>query len=188
MSRRTPRSPRLGRACAGVALLASLALVSVGGCGEDEAEAGCPEATQELSPAEVDLYRQLEVCASRVTGMTLHRDHPPPVETEPALVECDNTPTGWCVTTPAGQAVAGFYLPDCDTFTVALREVLYHEMLHPILCGDPEFLDCDAGHTSPVWQECQMLKQCPDGRIILAERMCDGTADCANGEDEVQCP
>jgi len=161
--------------------------VSVGGCGDDDGKDSCPETTEELSPAEVDLYRQLEVCASRVTGMTLHRDDLPRVEKDPALVACDNTPTGKCVTTAAGQAVAGFYEPNCDTFTVAIREVLFHEMLHPILCGVPG-LDCDGGHTSPVWQECQHLKQCPDGRILLAERICDGTPDCAQGEDEMQCP
>ena len=141
----------------------------------------------ELRPDEVDLYRQLEVCASRVTGVTLHRDDLPRVETDPTLVDCNKTPTGQCVTTPADQAVAGFYLPECDTFTVAVREVLFHEMLHPILCGGPG-LDCDPGHTSAVWLECQMLKQCPDGHIFLAERLCDGTPDCAQGEDEVQCP
>ena len=185
-SRRRTSWPRIGRACAGVTALASLALVSFGGCGDDD-ENGCPEKTEALSPAEVVLYRELEVCASRVTGMTLHRDTLPRVETDPALVDCGNTPTGKCVKTTAGQAVAGFYRPECDTFSVALREVLFHEMLHPILCDDPA-LDCDAAHTSPVWQECQMLKQCPDGQVILAERLCDGTPDCAQGEDEQQCP
>jgi hypothetical protein len=161
--------------------------VSIGGCGDDDGEAACPETTEELSPVEVDVYRQLEVCASRVTGVPLHRDELPRVETDPAMVECDNTPTGWCVTTRAAEAVAGFYLPDCDTFTVALRDVLYHEMLHPILCGVPG-LDCDPGHISPVWQECQTLLECPDGGLILAERVCDGTLDCAQGADEVDCP
>lgn len=184
-SRRRTRWTRTGRA--GVTALAGLALASAGGCGEDGGVEGCPQTTEELHPAEVDLYRQLEVCAGRVTGITLHRDDLPRVETDPALAECDNTPTGLCVTTPEGARVAGFYLPDCDTFSVAVREVLFHEMVHPILCGVPD-LDCDPGHTSPVWQECQMLKQCPDGRILLAERLCDGTPDCAQGEDELQCP
>src|SRR5262245_32281701 len=179
-SQRRTTSMRIGRACAGVT---ALALVSVGGC----AEQSCPETTEELRPVEVDLYRQLEVCASRVTGVPLHRDDLPRVETDPDLVACNHTPSGFCVKTQAGQPVAGFYEPNCDTFTVAMREILYHEMLHPVLCGAPGF-DCDPGHTSPAWLKCLQLKQCPEGRIIVAERVCDGTPDCAQGEDELQCP
>jgi hypothetical protein len=157
------------------------------GCGAEGPVAECPEDTEELTAQEVDLYRQLEVCASRVTGVELYREELPRVEAEPELVACDKNPTGTCVTTPAGQAVTGYYLPDCDTFTVVVREVIYHEAVHAILCGVPG-TSCDPGHQSPVWQECQTIKQCPDGRLLLVERVCDGTPDCAQGEDELGCP
>lgn len=156
------------------------------GCGEDE-EADCPSATEELTADEKDLYRQLEGCASRVTGITLHRDDFPRVETDPELVACDLNPEGTCVTTPAGQVVSGFYLPECDTFALGLRLVLLHEMLHPILCDVPG-TGCDLAHQSPVWQECQTFGQCPEGKILLAERACDGTPDCPGGADEADCP
>ena len=172
---------------AGVVLLGSLPLaVTVVGCGDDE-ETGCPSATEELTDEEKALYRQLEVCASRVTGVTLHRDDFPRVESDPELVECRLNDSGMCVTTPRGEVVSGFYLPACDTFAVAMRLVLVHEMVHPILCGVPG-LDCDMAHQSPVWQECQTFVQCPEGPLILKERLCDGMPDCAGGADEADCP
>ncbi len=177
---------RAGRAFAAAVLAGPAAVASSGGCG-DTTVVGCPEETEELTADEQDLYRQLEVCASRVTGLPLSRRELPRVERDPELVECDKNETGTCVTTPGGSVVTGFYLPECDTFTVVLREVIYHEAVHAILCGVPE-LDCDPAHTSPVWLECLQLKQCPDGRILVAERVCDGTPDCAEGEDEASCP
>jgi hypothetical protein len=182
-----PRVRTTGHRARAIAALGSLAAaIAAGapGCDGDEA-GGCPAATEDLTAAEVDVYRQLEACASRVTGVSLRRDDLPRVESDPTLVECDGVGTQ-CVATAAGQAVAGFYLEGCDTFTVARREVLLHEMLHPILCGVPE-LECDGGHTSPAWIECQDFERCPDGRIILDELVCDGTAHCAQGEDELGC-
>jgi hypothetical protein len=154
----------------------------VPGCGSD---GGCPEATEELSSVEVDLYRQLEVCASRVTGVELHRDDLPRLASDPELVECSQG-SGRCVETPAGEAVLGFYLEACDTFTVADPSALYHEMVHAILCDLPEG-DCDPSHASPVWQQCQTIKGCPEGRLILEEKVCDGTDDCEGGADEAGC-
>jgi hypothetical protein len=180
---RTARLPRQHHRPALAVLLACGAAVVAPGCGDEAA--GCPERTEALTAAEVDVYRQLEVCASRVTGVRLRRDDLPRVESNPTLAPCDG-PGTQCVETAAGQAVAGFYLEGCDTFTVARREVLLHEMLHPVLCGVPD-LDCDGGHTSPAWTECQDFKSCPDGRIILDELVCDGTPHCSGGEDELGC-
>lgn len=161
----------------------------VGACGDDDG--ACPTETGALTDAEVDVYRQLEVCASRVTGVTLHRDDLPRVELDPETVACSSNNFGRCVTTAAGQAVTGFYLQDCDTCTVVDRLVLLHEMLHRILCEVSD-LECDPAHTSPAWVECQQFKGCPtaDGgvsRILLAEKVCDGTEDCDDGADEKGC-
>lgn len=166
-----------------LAVLAVVGAVSPG-CGDDAGE--CAEETEELTPAEVDVYRQLEVCASRVTGTTLRRADPPRVESHPELVQCDQTAATDCVATPAGEPVAGYYLEGCDTFTVGNRAVLLHEMLHPILCEAPG-VGCDGGHQNAAWTECQQFKGCPDGRIILVELVCNGTPDCAEGEDELGC-
>ncbi len=168
-------------------LLAALPVAATLAVGCGGAELTCPVETEPLSDAEVDVYRQLEVCASRVTGVALHRDDLPRVESDPELVDCARNSLGKCVVTAAGQAVTGFYLEGCDTFTVVDHAVLLHEMLHPILCGVPE-LDCDGAHASQAWVDCQAFKGCPDGRIILTELVCDGTADCAQGEDEAGCP
>ena len=105
------------------------------------------------------------------------------------------TPTGdgrhdggaFTVQAASSHQYYGFYLQGCDTFTVATPEILLHEMLHPILCDAPPG-DCDPAHESPVWTECQTMKGCPDGRILLTERVCDGTPDCSGGEDEMGCP
>jgi hypothetical protein len=171
------------RACAATALAAALVALAPACDGEPQ----CPAETEELSPAEADLYRQLEVCASRVTGVALHRDELPRVERDPERVECSKNPTGTCVTTPAGQPVSGYYLRACDTISAVAPAVLYHELMHPVLCGVPG-LDCDPGHQSPAWVACLgSLQQCPDGRLLIGERVCDGTADCAEGEDERGC-
>ncbi len=181
-----PRSrlARVGRHAAALALASGLGSGFVA-CGD--ASGDCPAATEPLSDLYQDVYRQLEICASRVTGEALHRDSLPRVESDPELVACNLHPDQTCVETAAGQTVYGFYLEGCDTFTVALEEVLLHEMLHPILCDVPPG-DCDPGHDNPVWRECQSFKGCPEGRIILIERVCDGTPDCAEGEDELGCP
>ena len=153
------------------------------GCGDD-----CPSDTEELTADEQALYRQLEVCVSRVTEVTVHRRGPlPRVERNPELVACQQNESGMCVTTPQGEVVSGFYLAECDTFAVAMRLVLLHEMLHPILCDVPGH-GCDPDHESPVWQECQTFGQCPEGQILLAEKACDGTPDCPGGADEAYCP
>lgn len=175
---------RARHACAAVGLAGALPL-GLGACG-DEASTGCPTETEELSAVDVDLFRQLEVCASRVHGVTIRRPRPPRVEVDPELVECASSSTGTCVTTPAGQAVSGYYLRECDTITAVDPAVVYHEMIHPILCDVPD-LECDPGHRSPVWIECTQIKACPEGRLILEERVCDGTSDCAGGEDEAGC-
>lgn len=159
--------------------------VAFGACGDDAGS--CPEQTEPLSSTYEDVYRQLEVCASRVTGRSLRRDSLPRVASSPELVACDVHPDQQCVKTAAGQTVLGFYLEGCDTFTVAREDILLHEMLHPILCDVPPG-DCDPDHQSPVWLQCQSMKGCPDGRILLEERVCDGTPDCGGGEDEVGCP
>lgn len=173
------------RVCCAVATAALVLAAFAPACGDDAA-GDCPEKTEPLSDAEIDVYRQLEVCASRVNDLTLHRDVPPEVESDPELVQCDDTAATNCVATAAGEPVAGFYLQGCDTFTVGDRAVLLHEMLHPILCGVPD-LECDPAHSNPAWTECQQFKGCPDGRIILVELVCDGTPDCARGEDELGC-
>lgn len=169
------------------ATVAALALIVVA-CGSSEAEVECPEETRPLNDAELDYYRQLEVCAGRVEGVEIHRPDAdlPRIETDPELVECDKNQTGTCVVTPAGQSVTGFYLPDCDTIAMVLPEVIYHEALHSVLTDVPG-LEGDANHTSATWTECLQLKGCPDGRVILDERVCDGTADCSGGEDELGC-
>lgn len=181
----TPGSARPGGRAAAAGLLAGAVTVALVACGEEDA--GCPETTAALGAAEADLYRQMEVCASRVTGVTLFREELPRVEVDPETVECTNSSTGRCVTTPAGQAVSGYYLEECNTISSVHPSVLYHEMMHPILCDVPD-LACDPGHRSPAWVEClSTLKQCPDGRLLLGERVCDGTADCSGGEDELGC-
>jgi hypothetical protein len=135
----------------------------------------------------LDVYRQLEICASRVTGVELHRDEPPGVDADPDHVACQLNPDQTCVETAAGEVVHGYYLQGCDAFFIGTSDVLLHEMLHPILCDAPPG-DCDPAHQSPVWTECQSFVGCPEGRIILEERLCDGVADCAAGEDELDCP
>jgi len=165
-------------------LVGALGATLLSACGDDAGQ--CPDQTEPLSAAEVDISRQLEVCASRVTGTTLRRDDLPQVESRPTLVQCDQTAATNCVATPAGEPVAGYYLEGCDTFTVGSRAVLLHEMLHPVLCDAPD-VGCDGGHRNAAWTECQQFKGCPDGGIILIELVCNGTPDCAQGEDELGC-
>jgi len=174
---------RGGRITLVAVMIGGGAALLVGACGDD---GGCPEETAALSAAEVDLYRQMEVCASRVTGVELFREELPRVEVDPEMVECASSSTGRCVTTPAGQEVSGYYLEECNTISSVDPSVLYHEMMHPILCDVPD-LACDPGHDSPVWATCLRIKQCPDGRFLLEERVCDGTEDCSGGEDELGC-
>ena len=172
----------------GVAAVVSVSVVVALAASCDGASPSCPSKTVALTDDEVAFYRQLEVCASRVTGVELHRDVLPRVESDPETVDCSNNNFGRCVTTAAGEEVTGFYLQQCDTFTVVDPLVLLHEMLHPVLCGVPD-LDCDPGHTSPAWTECQPHKGCTaEGPYLLDERICDGTADCPEGQDEKGCP
>ena len=102
MTSRAGASDRVRSVALAACLAIAMPLVLSPGCGDDEASA-CPEQTEALTASEVDVYRQLEVCASRVTGVELHRDELPRVERDPTLVACDDVPGAQCVATAAGR-------------------------------------------------------------------------------------
>lgn len=147
----------------------------------------CPKHTEPLAPADVVMFHELEKCAGHVHGMALEVAELPSVEVDPTLVPCADDPSRACIIGPGGKPIAGVHRHDCNSITVSSPGVILHESLHAILCGVPE-LDCDGEHVSPAWVQCQLVIECDDGTRFLGWRRCDGTADCADGLDEMLCP